>query len=197
MGYVFYGGRAGGEGCYRAECDHGVGERVHVDFDTSQPVWPLYLDVVLGYLDPAAHVPQYPREAQITLRRSRPQSGDLDPSSRYGRGSHKVRGPGSVGLDLVIPRPVNGGRNRETATSRFYAHAELPHQGHRDADVGPFLSAFCQQGDATRGVGCRQQQAAYELAALAPGDARLPAGDAPAPYPQGEPALFPGVPHSC
>ena len=33
MGYVLYGGRGCGEGCYGGEGDHGVGERVHVDFD--------------------------------------------------------------------------------------------------------------------------------------------------------------------
>src|SRR5215212_2759750 len=195
MGYVLDSSRTFGEGGYCGQGHHGVGERVHVDFDAPQSGRALYLDIVRGYLDTTAHVAQHPSEAQVALRRARAETGDGDAPSRYGRRRHKVGCPRGVRLHLIVPRGILGGFDREAAIAAIYVDLERPHQGDRDADVGPFFPAFGEQRDRGLCVGRCHQKAADELAALAPRDACLPAGDAAALYGQGEPSVFPGVLH--
>ena len=66
-----------------------------------------------------------------------------------------------------------------------HLHAEGPHEGRRDADVGPFFPALGVERDGSLCVGSRHQQPADKLAALTRRDARLPAADAASLYGQG------------
>src|SRR5918997_990284 len=195
MSYVLYGGRAFSERCDCRECDHGVRERVHVDFDAAQVVRPLYVDEVRGNLDPTAHVAQHACEAQVSLWRRCAETWNPHAPASYGRRRHKVGRSRGVRLHLVCPRGVKGWGDGEAFVCFVYLHAEGPHQRHCDADVGPFFPAHGVERDRSLCVRCRHQQPADELAALARRHARLPAGDPAALYHKREPSVFSCVLH--